>query len=133
MNDIMWALGEIPMGHVAREQFIVSDLVAYHVTRAINVDSILASGLRAQTCVQSYERPAAVYLFADRGDITHEVLGILGMDADYVVVEVRIPRQAAIDSLRWDGLFNVSFGLTYSAVQYMGNIPAEWIVGIVNG
>ena len=122
---------EAPFGQ--REKYVkffgfeVGDLIAYHVTHAENAEGIRQNGIKARTCQQSYERTAAVYLFADRRDMTHDVLDILGFGADCVIFEVRIPRQDVLNKLLLDGLFNGTFGLTYSAVQYLDNIPASWI------
>lgn len=133
MSDLMYFLGEIPMKHrsvsLAKELGIdFQNLVVYHATQSANVDSIKKNGIQARSSRQSYNRPNAVYFFVDGNEITQEVVGILGLSNDYTIIKVAIPVEHVVSKMQWDGLFNVSFGMSSTAVQYMDSIPAEWII-----
>lgn len=103
-------------------------LTVYHLTAPDNVESIKANGIKAYSSRQSYERPAAVYFFADSRDITPVNIDILGLSNGCRVLTVNIPIAEVIKHMVWDGLYNVSFGESYSAVQYLDDVPAAWIV-----
>ena len=60
-----------------------------------------------------------------RNEINESTLAILGIN-DPVVLTVTVPAAEVIAKMRWDGLYNVSFE-TVSAVQFMGDVPADWI------
>jgi hypothetical protein len=112
---------------------IASQVVAYHVTSKANVQSIISNGLTVQACqavVYSEARIPAVYLFAAKQDANdtrlHDYLGI----DNPTVVKITIP-QTHFSFLRDDGLFNMSAicsdGSYPTAIQYIDNIPADWI------
>ena len=107
---------------------------AYHVTTGNNVESILANGLIAKPCKATQygdDRLDAVYMFAVRRDAYDtELRNFLFDETDLVVIEITIPEQHH-ENLREDGWFNMSAicsdGTYPTAMQYLGNIPAEWI------
>jgi len=133
MSDLMYFLGEVPVKNrdmeSAREFGIdFEKLIVYHVTKSANVDSIKALGIQARSSKQSYDRPESVYFFVDQNEINRTTLDILGLDEDYTIIKVAIPVKNVVSKMRWDGLFNVTFKLSYTAVQYMDSIPTAWII-----
>lgn len=128
LSDLMWYLDQVPFAQRKLEDVDFATLIVYHVTRSDHVDSIRQHGIRAQRCQQSYERPAAVYCFADRDEITADNLAILGLQSNYKILRVKIPADQVLKHMRWDGLYNVTFGTSRTAVQYLDNIPSSWIV-----
>lgn len=133
MSDLMYFLGEIPMKHRSVEAakefgFDFNKLVVYHVTKSTNLDNIKSNGIQARSSRQSYDRPNSVYFFVDRNEISQEVIDILGLSGDYTIIKVAIPVEDVVSKMKWDGLFNASFSVSSTAVQYMDSIPAEWII-----
>lgn len=137
MSDLMWFLSEVPFrarkahlehGHEFGFAIDFKNLIVYHVTKSENIEDIKAHGIKARHSQQSYERPAAVYFFADKNEITQVNLDILGLSKDYKIIRVSIPVENVIESMQWDGLYNVSFETSHTAVQYFGDIPTEWIL-----
>lgn len=112
-----------------------ASVIAYHVTPATNIDSILSNGLTAKACKATRYgdvRIEAVYLFAHRGDAYDpDVRAFLFGDVAVTVVKVEIPR-SEFGKLREDGLFNMSCvcrdGSYPTGIQFRGSIPATWIV-----
>lgn len=134
MSDLMYFLGEVPRKHrniESAKQFGIdfSELIVFHVTKRSNLSAIREKGIQARSSKQSYDRPDSVYFFVDRNEINEATLDILGLSNDYVVLKVAIPMKDVISKMQWDGLFNVSFAVSSTAVQYMDSIPAEWIIG----
>lgn len=128
MSDLMWYLGEVPISKRHSNDLDFETLIVYHVTKPENTESIKRNGIKASSSRQSYDRPKAVYFFADKDDISKENISILGLSSGYKVVRVRIPAKEVIKHMVWDGLFNATFTTSYSAVQYFGDIPTDWIV-----
>ena len=128
-SDLPWMLSEVPLrdraAAAAAGVISADDLVVYHVTSAGNVEAIRKVGITAKSSQQSYDRPDAVYFFVLRNEINESTLAILGIN-DPVVLTVTVPAAEVIAKMRWDGLYNVSFE-TVSAVQFMGDVPADWI------
>ena len=128
MSDLMWYLGEVPLSKRHNDDLDFSSIIVYHVTKPENVAGIKRDGIKAKSSRQSYDRPNAVYFFADKDDITPDNIGILGLSDGYSVIKVRIPAAEVIKRMVWDGLFNATFTASYSAVQFFGDIPTTWII-----
>lgn len=105
----------------------VGKIIAYHLTAEKNVPAIKAGGITAHSSQQSYDRPAAVYFFVDKAEITPANIDILGLSGGCAIIRVAIPAAALLANGHWDGLYNVGFG-TYSSIQYRGDVPKNWIV-----
>lgn len=118
LGELLYAISQYPP-----DERDLPTIVGYHITAAANVASILANGLQARECEQSYTRPPAVYLFLEWDEVISEITNIV--EDDYVVLRVTIPAEHTT-LLKWDGLYNSGFD-TRSAVQYLANIPADWI------
>ncbi len=127
VSDLMWYVAEVPMNQRNVSDFDVDGITVHHVTTTENAAMIRNSGFTARNSRQSCDRPDAVYFFVDIADITVENLGILGLNADYAMITVRIPIADFVQNVKWDGLFNATFS-SYSAIQFLGNVPAAWIV-----
>ncbi len=105
--------------------------VAYHVTSASNAEKIKDQGIKAKSSKQSFDRDSAVYFFLERDEINDVNLDILGLaNEQYAIIEVVIPADKVEDNMIWDALYNVTFGTSRSAVQYLDNVPANWITAI---
>ena len=133
LSDILYLIDEVPAekreGFLAYTGQQIGDIKAYHVTSAVNAEQIKSQGFKAQSSRQSYDRPAAVYFFLDANEINSENKAILlDNPNDAVVIEVSIPRDEFLSKSKWDGLYNVSFGTSRSAIQFFGNVPASWII-----
>ena len=126
ISDLMYTLAEVKPQHRNKTEFDFRGLTVYHITSAANIDSIREKGLQARSSRQSYDRPNAVYFFVDKDEVNKDNANILGAE-NCKILKVTIPADAVINKMVWDGLYNVSFG-TYSAVQFLDNVPAEWIV-----
>ena len=127
ISDLLRDLDD-PIGSKARDLTTYPDVTGYHVTRKANADSIVQTGIKAHSSKQSYDRPAAVYMFLDLDDVSIANVDILGLGSeDICVVKVCIPSDYVKRHMRWDALYNVTFGTSYSAVQYLDDIPAEWV------
>lgn len=127
LSDLMWILSEVKPQNRNKCDFDFNNLIVYHITSAENVVSIRENGIQAKSSRQSYDRPNSVYFFADKNEVNQDNAGILGLSENRQVLRVSIPVDYVINNMQWDGLYNVSFE-TYSAVQYFGDIPADWIV-----
>lgn len=111
-----------------------SHVVVYHLTPKSNVPSILANGLTAKPCKATHygdSRREAVYLLKHKADTQDTNIRRFLFDTNEIeVLKVRIPR-SEFANLREDGLFNVSCvctdGTCPTGLQYIDNIPAEWI------
>lgn len=112
-----------------------SHVTAYHLTPISNVESILTNGLTAKSCKATHNgeaRTAAVYLFAHKNDTRDANIRDFLFDevTEIAVLEIKIPRNA-FENLQNDGLFNMSCicvdGSFPFGVQYIDDIPAEWI------
>lgn len=109
-------------------------VIAYHLTPASNVESIMANGLTAKqtrATERGEHRIAAVYLIAHKGDAYDaNVRKFLLNETDIIVLRIKIP-QNEFGKMREDGLFNMSCicedGSYPTGIQYVDNIPAEWI------
>lgn len=109
-------------------------VIAYHVTSAKNLQSILEHGLQAQACVATSDgesRQPAVYMFAAKNDAYDKQLRavLFGDDSELVVLRITIP-QTHFQYLREDGIFNViptDDGGYPTAMQFTADVPAEWI------
>lgn len=133
LSDILYLIDEVPAQK--REGFLsymgqtIGDIKAYHVTSAANAEQIKAQGFKAQSSRQSYDRPAAVYFFLDASEINNDNKAILlDNPQDAVVIEVVIPRNEFLAKSKWDGLYNTSFDISRSAIQFFGDVPASWII-----
>lgn len=126
ISDLMYTLAEVKPQHRNKAEFDFCKLTVYHITNAANIESIRENGLLARSSRQSYDRPNAVYFFVDKSEVSKANAEILGA-GDFKVLKVTIPVEAVISKMAWDGLYNVSFD-TYSAVQFLDNVPADWIV-----
>lgn len=128
-SNLPWVLAEVPLEkrEAAANAGVITvhQVTAWHVTESANELSIRRYGIKAASSKQSYDRPAAVYLFVIRDEIDSQTVGVLGIK-NPVILEVTIPEEEVLTKLRWDGLFNAGFG-TASAVQFLGNVPPEWI------
>lgn len=135
LSDLLWYLDNVPLRQRTPKDpqvygLSTNALTVYHITAPENVDSIKANGIKAKSSRQSYDRPNAVYFFAARTDINPANIAILGLADGYRVITVTIPFSAVIEHMVWDGLYNATFTSSYSAVQYLGDIPATWITSI---
>jgi hypothetical protein len=110
-------------------------IIAYHITKSEHVASILENGLIAKECqATNYGefRNKAVYLFASKADAYDKNIMdfLFGVADRLAIMEVSIPYDAYIN-LRDDGVFNMSCicsnGSYPTAVQYIDNIPSDWI------
>jgi hypothetical protein len=134
MSDLMYFLGEVPFKNRsmdAAKEFGIDfeKLIVYHVTKSASVDSINNHGIQARSSKQSYDRPESVYFFVDRNEINRSTLDILGLlDEDCTIIKVAIPVKDVVSKMRWDGLFNATFNVSCTAVQYMDSVPAAWIM-----
>jgi len=133
LSTILFYIGEVPLskrdykGAALLGIDVEGMLEMYHITSQDCVVSIKERGLQAYSTPQgSWDRPAAVYFFADREEISDDLIAILGI-SNPVILTVNIPMREVIEKMVWDGIFNVSFG-THSAVQYRDDIPAEWVI-----
>lgn len=118
-----------PVEHIADyvRQNNISTVVAYHVTTTKNLETIRMTGLTAKGC---YNREAAVYFFLDYADAKSNAINLVGDDTEYDILVINIPAESAA-SMKWDGLYNVGFGTSYSAARIERNIPITWITGKV--
>ena len=128
VSDLMWYVAEVPMNQRNVSDFDVDGITVFHVTTAENAAAIRKNGFKAQNSRQSYDRPDAVYFFADSSDINAANLSLLGINQDAEVITVRIPISEFANNTKWDGLYNATFNTSYSAIQYLANVPATWIV-----
>jgi hypothetical protein len=131
LSDTLWLVGEVEPGkredYLAHMGEVIGDIRAYHVTSSTNATQIKRNGLEARSSRQSYDRPSAAYFFLDRSEIDEESKAILLDDPkDAVVIEVTIPRDEFLAKVKYDGLYNASFN-SYSAIQFLDNVPANWI------
>lgn len=107
----------------------IGDVVAYHVTSKAAASEIKKNGLKTRSSKQSYDRPAAVYFFLDIAEIDNANRAILlGDPNDFEIIKVRIPRREFLANTAWDGLYDVSFGESISAIQYLADVPVDWII-----
>lgn len=110
-----------------------SCVYGYHITPRKNLESILRNGLRAASIERfPMVRQEAVYFFARREDAYDKFMRavLFGEETDLIVIKIRIPL-AGYDNMKHDGLFQMSFmterHTTPTAVQYLDDIPAEWL------
>lgn len=133
LSDILWLIDEVPAekreGYLRHMGQQISDIKAYHVTSKAAAAQIKMHGLKAQSSKQSYDRPSAVYFFLDGKEIDDANKAILlDNPQDAEVIEVVIPRDEFLSKSKWDGLYNASFGTSRSAIQFFGDVPANWII-----
>lgn len=107
------------------------DIVAWHVTKKSNVDSITTQGLRSSTCTRwmsgGRERPEAVYLFCAKSAVVGNLPILFEESSDVAVLKVTIP-SSHLENVRGDDSYNIGFeSAMMSAIQYRGGIPREWI------
>lgn len=102
----------------------------YHVTDMKTAEEgITGSSVDATGSTIGKIRDKATYMFFDPSDIEEGYAGIMGAkEKENTVVHVKIPVERIME-LKWDSLFNVSFG-TYSAGSIAGDVPPEWISGL---
>jgi RNA:NAD 2'-phosphotransferase (TPT1/KptA family) len=100
----------------------ISTVVAYHVSKPENAESIKSSGIKRTGC---YERQDAVYMFLDYSDVARNGENVTGC-TDFVVFTVEIPAEIAA-TLKDDGLYNGTFKCSRSAARLEQNIPVNWI------
>lgn len=129
-SELVQYLDQVPTSHRKIAHIDFDSLTVYHLTAPKNVANIKANGIEARSSSQSYDRPPSVYFFADPSDITAENIDILGLANGHKTITVTIPAKDILDNMHWDGLYNVTFGTAYSAIQYFGSIPTEWITEI---
>jgi hypothetical protein len=127
-NNMQRMLQNLDIPIAKRRPSDYENVIGFHVTRKNNLKSILELGLTARRSKQSYDRPNAVYLFLEMDEINATNIDILGLaNEDLCIVKVNIPAKYVLQYMSWDGLYNVTFGTSRSAVQYLENIPPEWI------
>jgi len=134
-QDIIWLTSEVPAekreGALRHMGMQIGDIKAYHVTSAENAITIRKQGIKAMSSQQSYDRPEATYFFLEKSEINDANKAILLDDpGDAAIIEVIIPRNEFLNKAQWDGLYNVSFGESRSAIQFFGSIPQSWIVKV---
>lgn len=127
VSELVQYLDQIPPSQRKRSDFPFENLIAYHITKDENMESIRENGILAKSSSQSYDRPNAVYFFLNKNELTQENIDILGFSKGYKILRVKIPVEKVMENMVWDGLYNVSFQ-TQSAVQYYEGIPKEWII-----
>lgn len=129
ISDLMWYVAEVPAAQRNVNDFNVDGITVHHVTTTENAAAIRKNGFKAQNSRQSCDRPDAVYFFADGSDINAANLSLLGINQDNAeIITVRIPISEFVKNTKWDGLYNATFSTSYSAIQYLANVPAAWIV-----
>lgn len=107
------------------------DVVAWHITTADRVASIMATGLRATSCANwtsnGAERPAAVYMFCAESVVAANIAHLLDNSSAAAVLRITIPARCA-GQLRNDNIYNMSVDAAeMSAMQFLGDVPAAWI------
>ena len=128
LSDLMQYLDTAKFWQRENGDVDFDNLIVYHLTSPANIEDIKNCGIKARSSQQSYDRPAAVYFFAGKEDITQANVEILGLADGYNIIRVKIPAEKVLENMVWDGLYNVSFETSSTAVQYFDDVPAEWIV-----
>ena len=131
-EDLVYMLSEVPaekregfLDHIGQK---MSGIMAFHVTTKESAAKIRKEGLNARRSKQSYDRPEAVYFFLDPSEINEDNKAILLEDpSNSEIISVAIPKKEFLEKTVWDGLYNVSFNKSRTAIQFAGNVPADWI------